>query len=109
MSRNGERVARRLTKRHGFKFEYDASNYRIATDRIDVQRNVRGGAGCMQWGFKLYCHLARIVRNNDGVREEVEIGGCFGASTLLKKKFWHVYEDEHGIWIDGAKEDLTEC
>lgn len=94
MSRLGERIGRRLAKRHGFKFLYDPCNFRVASDREGVERNVRGGQGVMQWVLRLEgtSELPTISFRGKGVT--AEIGACFGASTVVKWKHWHVYFDE---------------
>ena len=119
MSRQGERIGRRLAKRHGFKFLFDPCNFCVKSDPEGVARNVHGGQGVMQWILWIDYEAIRI--DFQGGRYEAEIGSCFGASTVLKWPFWHVYfdsdlsgpnwgKDWHPIfWIDnGRGADRTE-
>jgi hypothetical protein len=115
MSQQGERIGRRLAKRHGFDFLFDPCNFRIASEREGVLRNVIGGQGVMQW--VLWIDHEPPTMTLQGKMSECEIGSDHGASTVLKWKHWHVFYDESLsdpfcspiIWIYKAHEfDLTE-
>ncbi len=120
MSINGERIGRRLMKRHGLVFDCDPCNFLVRSDREGVELNVRGGRGVMQWLLKVDCRWFRALPKVmvEGVGwKEAEIGTCFGASTVLKWKHWHVYLDRKMsgggmptaiIWIDKSDTDKTE-
>ena len=92
MSQQGERVGRRLMKRHGFKFRFDPCNFRIASDHGGVARNVHGGQGVMQWVLWIdYEQPTMLFR---GEMRTCEVGSDHGAYTVLKWPHWHVYFDE---------------
>lgn len=116
-SQLGERIGRRLEKRHGFKFLYDPCNFRVASDREGVMRNILGGQGVMQWVLRLGGSSELPIIGFRDESKHAEIGACFGASTVIKWKHWHVYFDAFLsgpgaytaiIWIDQASEDKTE-
>lgn len=116
MSHQGERIGRRLAKRHGFKFRFDPCNFRIKSDPEGVVRNVYGGQGVMQWVLWIdYEQPTMLFR---GKMRTCEIGSDHGAATVLKWSHWHVYFDEDLsgpgcfspiIWINnGHGTDRTE-
>lgn len=113
MSRQGAKIVRRLTARHGIKFLLDPSYHRVASDQMSVAMNHVGGVGCMQW----------VLRHDNGTLpqaswrdrlEQIEIGSMFGAWEVLKWPYWHVWFDTHtissGIWwiSKGQDADRTE-
>lgn len=112
MSQQGERVGKRLMKRHGFKFRDDPCNFRIASDPEGVARNVYGGQGVVQWILKYEFASSELPAGAVGSWSgQIEIGSDHGAGTVLKWPFWHVYfvNECGGYWrIDQNKEDLTE-
>ena len=108
MSRQAERVARRLMKRHGFRFKVDPCNFRIRCDRFAVSLNVNGGQGVHQW--QLWCDpLSNWPEGSCGGRSGLfEIGSDIGAGELLRAPFWSVYwrgfGGPYGFWtIDADK------
>jgi hypothetical protein len=120
MSQIGERIGRRLMRRHGFKFRFDPCNFRVKSDPEGVSRNVHGGQGVMQW--ILWIDYEAVTITFRGRDREAEIGSDHGASTVLTWPHWHVYFDAdmtgpecsadwwHPIfWIDnGHGRDITE-
>lgn len=119
MSRQGERIGRRLARRHGFKFLYDPCNFRVASDPEGVARNNYGGQGVMQWILKMEERNTGLPRMGfRGQFREAEIGSDHGAWAVLGWNHWHVYYDDdlcgNGafsliFWIhNGHGQDRTE-
>lgn len=116
MSKIGERIGRRLAKRHGFQFQDDPCNFFVHSDPEAVAINTHGGLGVMQWNLSCDCgwHRELVTITFRGENQQAEIGSEFGASTCLSWKFWKVYlytmsGQQPIIWIDCHKEqDRTE-
>jgi hypothetical protein len=119
MSQLGERIGRRLAKRHGFQFVYDPCNFRVKSDREGVLINCNEGLGVMQWILWVDYEWPTMIFR--GEKRLVEIGSDHGATEVLSWKTWHVYFDKdlsgpvkiqsvHPIfWIhNGHGKDTTE-
>lgn len=114
MSQQGERIGRRLEKRHGFKFLFDPCNFRIASDREGVCRNIHGGQGVMQWVLWIDYESPTLLFR--GTMVPCEIGSDHGAVTVLRWKTWSVWYDDSlsthrkpVIWIhNGNGTDSTD-
>lgn len=110
MSQLGERIGRRLAKRHGLVFQDDPCNFYVHSDKEGVMRNVLGGQGVMQWTLNVNCRWHNElpkIKWGDGF-QTAEIGSDFGATTCLKWKFWKVSlycmsGETPILWIDQDK------
>lgn len=93
MSVNGERIGRRLQKRHNFRFRDDPCNFYVRCDREAVELNRSSGRGVCQWVLKVNCgwHSELPEIEFEGKMVQAEIGSDVGAAELLKAKFWSVY------------------
>lgn len=119
MSINGERIGKRLAKRHNFQFVYDPCNFVVRCDREAVKLNQLEGRGVRQWQLKEDCRwhteLVKIRIGNEVVN--AEIGSDISATELLKVKHWYVYcfwkfpndgQTQMCFQIDKSSEDKTE-
>lgn len=112
MSKRGERVARRLMKRHGFKFLLDPCNFDIRCDREGVWQNIKAGWGGMQWClFSQWESMYRPEATCGTWRGHLEIGSDHAVDEVLRWPFWEVwYERAADFWFisKATKEDSTD-